>query len=206
MNRDLDATREALLSAAEAAFARHGYEGVSLQQIASAAGVSRGMPNYVFGSKADLYQAVLDRVFTTPQAMIAEFSAIAGKDLAQALTTLVGSYVDYLAARPAYVQLLQRAALDDGGDLGSGGNMAAVDAALTALGSLTTAEGARPFDARQLIVSVVALCFFPFAHQRTLLSPLGLDAHDPQFLAARKTHVVELLLRGLAGAHPAPTP
>lgn len=205
MGRDLEASREAILTAAEAAFAQRGYDGVSLQQIAAAAGVSRGMPNYAFGSKADLYRAVLDRAFALPQAMIAEFSALAGAGLAQALTTVVAAYVDYLAARPDYVRLLHRAALDDGGNLGSAaGTVAAMEAALAAVGNLATAEGARPFDARQLIVSIVALCFIPFAHQNTLLASLGLDAHDPRFLADRKAHIVDLLLHGLGRGHSSP--
>ncbi|MDQ4130455.1 MAG: hypothetical protein M3133_05620 [Actinomycetota bacterium] len=46
-------------------------------------------------------------------------------------------------------------------------------------------------------MSAIALCFFPLAHNDTLLRPLGLDAEDPRFVAQRKVHVVELLLNGL---------
>jgi AcrR family transcriptional regulator len=198
MRRDLEATREAILAAAEYAFAQRGYDGTSLQQIARAAGVSRGMPNYAFGSKKDLYEAVLDRAFAAPQAMIADFSALAATDVGQAVAAFVGAFVDYLAARPAYVRLLQRAALDDDGYLtGAAGTTAAVQASLIAAGCLTGASGVRPLDPRQLVISVIALCFFPFAHQATLLSPLALDARDPRFLADRKAHITDLLLHGL---------
>jgi len=198
MRRDLEATREAILAAAEAEFAQHGYDGTSLQQIASAAGVSRGMPNYAFGSKKDLYEAVLDRAFTSPQAMIADFSAVAGKDVRQAVAAFVDAFVDYLAARPAYVRLLQRAALDDDGYMtAAAGTAAAVQAGINAAGSLAGASGVRAFEPRQLIISVIALCFFPFAHQATLLDPLGLNAQDPRFLADRKAHIIDLLLYGL---------
>jgi Tetracyclin repressor-like, C-terminal domain len=65
----------------------------------------------------------------------------------------------------------------------------------------------RPFEPRQLIISVIALCFFPFAHQATLLGPLGLDARDPRFLADRKAHVTDLLLHGLiTSANSSPRP
>jgi AcrR family transcriptional regulator len=199
MGRDLEATREAILAAAENAFAQRGYDGTSLQQIARAAGVSRGMPNYAFGSKKDLYEAVLDRAFAAPQAMIADFSSLAGRDVRQAVAAFVDAFVDYLAARPAYVRLLQRAALDDDGYLAAAaGTTAAVQASINAAGSLAGASGVRPFDPRQLIVSVIALCFFPFAHQATLLGQLGLDAQDPRFLTDRKAHVTDLLLHGLA--------
>jgi AcrR family transcriptional regulator len=200
MSRNREATRAAILAAAEDAFAQRGYDGTSLQQIADAAGVSRGMPNYAFGSKGALYQAVLDRAFAAPQAMIAEFSALAGRDLAQALAALVDRYVDYLAARPGYVRLLQRAALDGDERLGAAaGNASSVAAALAAVSGLAGPPGAPASDPRQLIISVVALCFFPFAHQSTLLGPLRLDAQDPRFLAGRKAHVTDLLLHGLTG-------
>ena len=54
-------TRAAILDAAEQLFADQGYDATSLTEVGTAAGVSRGTPGYFFGSKADLYQAVLDR-------------------------------------------------------------------------------------------------------------------------------------------------
>jgi len=56
-------TREAILDAAEEVFAEQGYDSTSLQVIGTRAGVSRGTPGYFFGSKPDLYQAVLERCF-----------------------------------------------------------------------------------------------------------------------------------------------
>ena len=54
-------TREAILDAAEALFAERGYEATSLNDIGAAASVSRGTPGYFFGSKLELYRAVLAR-------------------------------------------------------------------------------------------------------------------------------------------------
>ena len=61
--RNPDRTREAILDAAERLFADQGYDVTSLSQVGQAAGVSRGTPGYFFGSKADLYRAVLERCF-----------------------------------------------------------------------------------------------------------------------------------------------
>jgi TetR/AcrR family transcriptional regulator len=61
--RDAERSREAILDAAERLFSDRGFEGVSLQEIASDAGLSRGAPSYFFGSKDSLYEAVLERVF-----------------------------------------------------------------------------------------------------------------------------------------------
>src|SRR3954452_24766933 len=58
--RDAARSRRAILDAAEKIFAREGYDAASLARIGETAGVSRGTPSSFFGSKAELYRAVLD--------------------------------------------------------------------------------------------------------------------------------------------------
>lgn len=55
------AKRDRILDAAEALFAEHGYDGVTLRRIATRAGVDVALANYHFGKKLDLFQAVFDR-------------------------------------------------------------------------------------------------------------------------------------------------
>ena len=52
----------AILGGAERVFARAGFEGATMAQIAEEAGVPKPNLHYYFGSKLDLYRAVLDRV------------------------------------------------------------------------------------------------------------------------------------------------
>jgi len=54
--------QEQILLEAEAQFARSGFEGVSLDSIAAALGVSRQNMLYYYASKEELYAAVLDSV------------------------------------------------------------------------------------------------------------------------------------------------
>jgi TetR/AcrR family acrAB operon transcriptional repressor len=54
-------TRHALLDAAEAVFERRGVSATSLQEVAEAAGVTRGAVYWHFRDKADLYNAMMDR-------------------------------------------------------------------------------------------------------------------------------------------------
>ncbi len=56
-----DKTRKAILDAAELLFAERGYEGASLRQITSTAGVNIAAANYHFGSKEELLRATLTR-------------------------------------------------------------------------------------------------------------------------------------------------
>ena len=53
--------RERLLDAAEHLIARYGYEGASLRDIGARVGVSNATVLHHFGSKLELYRAVLDR-------------------------------------------------------------------------------------------------------------------------------------------------
>ena len=55
-------TRHALIDAAEVVFARHGVAGASLQQVAEAAGLTRGAVYWHFSDKGDLFNAMMDRV------------------------------------------------------------------------------------------------------------------------------------------------
>jgi AcrR family transcriptional regulator len=52
--------RERLLEAAERVFAEHGYRGASVDRVAAAAGVTKGAVYWSFGSKEELFFALLD--------------------------------------------------------------------------------------------------------------------------------------------------
>src|SRR5215468_3731253 len=54
-------TKTRILDAAERLFVEHGFEATSLRQLTSSAGVNLAAVNYHFGSKEELFQAVLTR-------------------------------------------------------------------------------------------------------------------------------------------------
>ncbi|MCA1703642.1 MAG: TetR family transcriptional regulator [Actinobacteria bacterium] len=163
--RDAARSRRSILDAAEALFARRGYDATSMQAIARRAKVSSALPAYFFGSKDGLYRATFERCFAAREERL-EFVRLIG------WAALHGA--GKLRARPRHSAAVERA----------------VRAVLDA-GHRSDASPAR--DPDQLIISVVALCFFPFEH--TMLSAMGIDASDPAFTAARRAHVVEALMR-----------
>lgn len=59
--RGAGTTRDRILDAAEALFARSGYDGVSLRMITREAGVELALANYHFGPKLELFRAVVRR-------------------------------------------------------------------------------------------------------------------------------------------------
>jgi AcrR family transcriptional regulator len=60
-SRSPAATKERILDAAESLFMEHGYEATSLRLITAAAGANLASANYHFGSKEELFEAVLTR-------------------------------------------------------------------------------------------------------------------------------------------------
>ena len=63
-----DARREEILEAARRVFVRGDYPNASMGEIAAEAGVTRGLVNHYFGTKRDLYLAVVaDTAATLPQ-------------------------------------------------------------------------------------------------------------------------------------------
>ncbi len=55
------ATREAILAAAEASFAEHGFDGARIDSIAEASGYNKALIFRYFGDKLGLYTEVLKR-------------------------------------------------------------------------------------------------------------------------------------------------
>jgi TetR/AcrR family transcriptional regulator len=56
------ASRKHILAATEKVFARHGFEGATMAQLAAAAGLPKANLHYYFGTKERLYRAVLEGI------------------------------------------------------------------------------------------------------------------------------------------------
>jgi TetR/AcrR family transcriptional regulator len=204
--RDAARTRAAILDAAEGLFAERGYEAVSLSEVGEAAGVSRGTPGYFFGNKEGLYRAVLDRTISASESLVERLRALslAGASADEVIEQAISGYIDLLAARPTYVRLVQWETLKGGRFLGgTTPHVTAIEGAREVLAAqLARSDAGDQPDLAQMLVSILGLCWFPFAHADTALRTLGLEARDPDFIAARKRHVLEVVRRamGLASA------
>jgi AcrR family transcriptional regulator len=67
---EAEATRQAVLRAGLAVFSQHGYAAARLEDVARAAGITRGAIYYHFASKAALYAALVDDASARLQAVI----------------------------------------------------------------------------------------------------------------------------------------
>jgi AcrR family transcriptional regulator len=200
--RNPDRSRAAILDAAERLFADQGYEATSLNQVGTAAGVSRGTPGYFFGSKLELYQAVLDRSFAEVREAVRQGRARAlasNEDSETILAGAVSDYFDFLAARPNFVRLIEREALS-GSRLPEGASLSAGQEALAAISAELGLEDAPSGEAAQLLLSIISLCWFPLIHARTVAPAVGVGLENASLMEQRKRHVVALVLHGLRGS------
>jgi len=77
---DYDDRRAQILSAARRLFCQRPYSEVSMADLAEAAGVARGLLHHYFGSKRDLYLAVIRQVVEVPTMPLPEITDGAGVD------------------------------------------------------------------------------------------------------------------------------
>jgi AcrR family transcriptional regulator len=82
--RNAAATRDAILQSAIRNFARAGYDGVGVRDIAGDAGVTAMMVNRYFGAKEQLFAEAVEVAFTPPKVIVEDATALA-RDSAAAL-------------------------------------------------------------------------------------------------------------------------
>src|SRR5260370_9898180 len=116
-------SKKAILDAAEALFAQKGYEATSFQEICDLAGVTRGLPNYFFGSKEHLYRAVLERTFALPLSQdlirfLREQAQYPDNRAEENLRVVIERIFDFLVTHPTFIRLTEWEALNDGRYLG----------------------------------------------------------------------------------------
>ena len=166
-----------------------------MQEIGDAAGLSRGAPIYFFGSKRDLYVAVLQRVFADrEEATTRAFepvrawckSARAGS-LRPPLTRAIESYMSFLLERPAFVTLIVREELRGGEGLRRAQREAtSMRDALAEVRALAGKRSLRRFDVDDAVLVLVSLTFSPLSQQSTFMAALGRDLRDA---AIRRQHI-----------------
>ena len=108
--------RDVLLEAATAEFAAHGFEATSIQNIASAAGVSKAKVFYYFDSKEDLYAQVLDR---TLGPLLSPLEPVPEASSAESFWTSLDSGLEFafeFGRRDPYAAALIRGLYRRGGD------------------------------------------------------------------------------------------
>jgi AcrR family transcriptional regulator len=185
-------TRARILDRAERLFARRGYRGVSLRELARACGVRPFTIQHHFGSKLRLYQAVLCRWDEEILARVSRALDASG-DFPALVERVVDDLFDFLLERRDWVALTARAALGEGLPrslaLEDHGWVRVMDAGLRQRG-----VGPRELDLRLLLVTLEGMLHhhvLSVAHYRQLF---GRDVTEPRLRARTKAHLRNAIL------------
>src|SRR5262244_2821197 len=197
-------SRDKILDAAETLFAKRGYAGVGLSELAEVVGLGKSSLFHHFNNKAQLYAAVTARILVRIEDHLVRSLARGGDPLAR-LERWLDELVDLLAENPTYARVLLRSLFEDDelpGDLPEELDAhRAVQDVLGSVGALLR-EGMsaglfRATNVQHLLLTMVGIIVFPFASAEFGAEVLGKDVFDAAEVRRRKREVRDLLRFGV---------
>jgi len=199
---DPERTRADIIEVATREFAEKGLAGARIDDIAAAMRTSKRMIYYYFGSKEQLYVAVLEEAYRRIRSIESDLHL---QDLAPeaALRTLVAFTVDYQRANPDFIRLVMTENIHRGVFLEGSRTIQELNIpAITAVKEIYergVKQGVfRPgIDPVDLHMSISALSVFNVANRHTFSLIFARDMESPQALQARRDSVVEMIVRFL---------
>jgi TetR/AcrR family transcriptional regulator len=200
--RDPAASRDALMTAAVAQFARKGFEGARVDEIAASAGLNKQLVYHYFGSKQGLYLAALESVYAQIRDKERRLS-LGELEPVEAMAQLVGFSFDYLLEHPEFIALLADENRNKGEHILGSEKLRRMHTPLLDMLDATLAKGVAQgvfradFDAVNVYISMAGISYFFFSNNHTLSAIFGRKLGSRAALAARRRHVIDFTLNAL---------
>jgi AcrR family transcriptional regulator len=196
--------REKILDASEALFARRGFAGVGLSEIADAVGLGKSSLFHHFPTKAQLYAAVVERILSEIETELVRALAVGGTPV-ERLDRWVDTIIDLLGTRTSHARLLLRSLFEDDELTGSSDEERAADHTLGRIihsASQLMREGMgtgalRAANIPHTLQSVIGMLIYHFASGDFGAELLGRPVFDPAEVKRRKDEIKALLHHGL---------
>jgi AcrR family transcriptional regulator len=202
------ATKDSILRAAIKVFAKHGFDGGSVEKISKAAKSYDRMIYYYFGNKQGLFVAALEEIYRRFN------EAESGLDLdlekpVEALAAVIRFAFRYYHKHPEFVRLLNTENLHRGQHIGK--SLRAREYSSPAIGVIDkllrsgVSKGLfrADFSARDLYLLIAAAGYVYQSNRHTLSAFLGENLEAPEALAHWETFVNDIVLRGISTGGPA---
>ena len=189
--RDAGRTKETILEAAATLFAQQGFNGTSLQQVATAARVARGTPHYFFQSKERLYQSVLERESQLGYQVVSQAKELINPDISnvELLASFIDLYWQFLTANSRFLKLLQWTALEQPYAMNKVQEHWNTILGASDLVGYVLPAGTSEETIKHLTLSVIGMCTFSFFFGQMAAQPLGIDTQDDSFVNTRREHL-----------------
>ncbi len=197
--RDPVATRARILAAAKAEFARKGLAGGRVDTIAERARINKRMIYHYFGSKNDLYLAVLEESYGDIRAA-ERLLDLDHLDPVAAITRLVEFTWNYYLKNPEFLRLLNTENLHRAVHLKRSSRIAEMHSPFVALIGRLLQRGAESgafrdgLDPSQVYISIAALGYYYLNNRHTLSVIYGFDLGAPEALERRRAVIVDIVL------------
>jgi len=187
-------TREEILELSIPLFARYGYDGVTMRDIAATMGLTPAALYYHFPGKENLYLDVVEHAFRERSAVLKEILDGHGSPC-QRLEEFVAGHVRLAATDKNFLRLMQWVLLDsDETRLHRLSEQVFKDLFVALHGLVTELDS--PYDAHLLAISIIGLVFFHFeAGPSRQFMPGHLPQHDDPGVLAQ--HVTSFLRNNL---------
>ena len=196
--RDAAATRARILKAAEKEFAKKGLKGTRIDAIATRARCNKALIYHYFGSKEDLFSAVLEVTYEKIRDAERKLD-LAHRAPQDAMRELIGFSFDYVSEHPEFISLINDENMHGGVHVVHSPRARDLNSPLVALIEqiLKRGEAEGVFrsgvDPVQLYISIASICYFFIANRHTLSAIFSLPK-TREVLDMRRQHVIEVIL------------
>jgi len=197
-------SRDKILDASEALFAKRGYAGIGLSEVAEVVGLGKSSLFHHFKNKPELYVAVVGRILGRIEDRLIRSLAAGGDPIAR-IERWIDELIDMLAENPAWARLLLRSLFEDDDLPGDTPEELAVNDVIARIfgsaGALLR-EGMssgllRAANVQHLLLTLVGMTLFPFASGEFGSTVVGKDLFDAAEVRRRKREVRDFLRFGL---------
>ena len=210
--RNPEETRRRILDAAEVEFARKGYDGTRLRDVALAVGVHHALLHHYFKDKEGLFRSVLERAIGSVSSKAFELLRTTG-DIRALTVSFVETLVSFLADNQRLALILHFASLDEGSpafticeEIGFLLVKPLLDATTTAIKAGQQAGLLREdIDAQAIVIAGLGTVAFPFHSDQLIKSVFGRDPRSPAEVERHKRAAIALILEGVT-KRPVPAP
>jgi len=198
-SRDADRSQLAILASARDEFSQRGLAGARMDSIAERAGLNKRLIYYYFGSKDDLFLAVLEGTYADIR-QAEQRLHLEDVEPIEAVRRLVSFTWHYYLEHPEFITLLNSENLHRAVHLKRSERIQDMNSPLIKLLDDVLDRGRRSgvfrdgIDPVQLYISIASLCYFYLSNNDTLSTIFGRDLRTPKAMAQRLSHMTDLVL------------
>jgi AcrR family transcriptional regulator len=203
--RDPERTRQEILDVATAEFARNGYSGARVDDIAAKTRTTKRMIYYYFGGKEQLYIAVLERAYSVARDAERQLD-VDHLDPVSAIRTLAELTFDHHEFHPDFISLVAVENIHRGEFIAKSEALSELNTPAVSVTARILERGyasgifVRRVEAIDVHLMISAFCFFRMSNRYTFGAIFGLDLIDPDRRGHYRTMIGDMVVSYLTTA------